>query len=172
MMLRVPVCGLAWLAPFAAPLVLSGAVLAADPASDTGNQATPSAAAPAPDTAPQASPDAAKAAAPEAAAPAAPESGGTPPTKPEVHHAAKPALPKKTVDIVYLGKAYPEPIPLSLMDPILTDKGMQGARLGIDDNNVTGELSRRRDRARGAYRSRRRRRRRRGEEGAGLPATS
>ena len=59
------------------------------------------------------------------------------------NQAAAPALPKtaqppRKVDIVYLGKTYPEPIPLSLIDPVLTDKGVQGARLGIKDNNVTG----------------------------------
>ena len=131
-MLRVSVRGLAWLASFAVPLVLSAAALAADPAATATDQATPSATAPAANAAPPATP--------QAATPAAPQSGGTPEAKPEVHHAAKPARPKKTVDIVYLGKAYPEPIPLSLMDPILTDKGVQGARLGIHDNNVTGSF--------------------------------
>ena len=46
----------------------------------------------------------------------------------------------KTVDIVYLGKRYKEPIPLSLMEPVLTDKGVQGARLGIRDNNATARF--------------------------------
>lgn len=48
--------------------------------------------------------------------------------------------PKTTVGIVYLGKQYKEPIPLSLMEPVLTDKGVQGARLGILDNNATGRF--------------------------------
>ena len=54
----------------------------------------------------------------------------------------KGATPKPTdvVDIVYLGKQYKEPIPLSLLEPILTDKGVQGARLGILDNNITGRF--------------------------------
>lgn len=64
---------------------------------------------------------------------ARPDSGGS---------ARKPAAPKPktTVGIVYLGKQYKEPIPLSLMEPVLTDKGVQGARLGIVDNNVTGRF--------------------------------
>lgn len=48
--------------------------------------------------------------------------------------------PKAVVDLVYLGKQYKEPIPLSLMEPILTDKGIQGARLGILDNNATARF--------------------------------
>ena len=40
----------------------------------------------------------------------------------------------------YLGKQYEEPIPLSLVDPILTDNGLQGARLGIQDNNKSGQF--------------------------------
>lgn len=47
---------------------------------------------------------------------------------------------KTTIDIVYLGKEYEEPIPLSLMEPVLTDKGVQGARLGIRDNNATARF--------------------------------
>ncbi|MEM7191253.1 MAG: ABC transporter substrate-binding protein [Pseudomonadota bacterium] len=50
------------------------------------------------------------------------------------------AKPKSTVDIVYLSKKYKEPIPLSLMEPILTDKGLQGAKLGILDNNATARF--------------------------------
>lgn len=54
--------------------------------------------------------------------------------------AADPAAPQpqRKVGIVYLGKTYPEPPPLSLVEPIVADKGVQGARLGIHDNNVTG----------------------------------
>ncbi|MDJ0513143.1 MAG: ABC transporter substrate-binding protein [Methyloceanibacter sp.] len=47
---------------------------------------------------------------------------------------------KTKVDIFYLGKKYKEPIPLSLLEPILTDKGVQGARLGILDNNATARF--------------------------------
>ena len=46
--------------------------------------------------------------------------------------------PAVTVPIHYLTKAYDEPPPLSLVDPILTDNGVQGARLAIADNNKSG----------------------------------
>lgn len=42
--------------------------------------------------------------------------------------------------ILYVGKRYPEPPPLSLLDKILTDEGVQGARLAIRENNMTGRL--------------------------------
>ncbi len=45
-----------------------------------------------------------------------------------------------TTRIVYLGKTYREPPPLSLVDTIATDKGVQGARIGLADNNATGRL--------------------------------
>lgn len=49
------------------------------------------------------------------------------------------AVPLK-IEIVYLSRAY-EPIPpLSLLEPILTDQGVQGARMGIDDLNAIGRL--------------------------------
>lgn len=42
--------------------------------------------------------------------------------------------------IVYVGKRYPEPLPLSLLDKPLKDDGVQGARLAIKENNMTGRL--------------------------------
>ncbi len=42
--------------------------------------------------------------------------------------------------IHYLGKLYKEPPPLSLLDRILTDEGVQGARVAIKENNMTGRL--------------------------------
>ncbi|WP_072395644.1 ABC transporter substrate-binding protein [Hyphomicrobium sp. CS1GBMeth3] len=42
--------------------------------------------------------------------------------------------------IVYVGKRYPEPLPLSLLDKPLKDEGVQGARLAIKENNMTGRL--------------------------------
>lgn len=48
--------------------------------------------------------------------------------------------PSMKVPIVYLGKIYPEPPKLSLLEPILTDEGIQGARLGRNDNNATGRF--------------------------------
>jgi len=46
--------------------------------------------------------------------------------------------PVKTLRINYLGKAYEEPLPLSLLDKPLTDEGVAGARLALADNNTTG----------------------------------
>jgi ABC transporter substrate binding protein (PQQ-dependent alcohol dehydrogenase system) len=48
------------------------------------------------------------------------------------------APPPVNVEIHYLGKAYDEPVPLSLADKVLTDNGLQGARLAIKDNNRSG----------------------------------
>jgi ABC transporter substrate binding protein (PQQ-dependent alcohol dehydrogenase system) len=42
--------------------------------------------------------------------------------------------------VSYFGKVEPPPIPLSLVEPILTDDGVQGARLGIRDNATTGRF--------------------------------
>jgi len=44
----------------------------------------------------------------------------------------------ETVAITYLGKAYKEPPPLSLLKKILTDEGVAGAELGVHANNTTG----------------------------------
>jgi DNA-binding CsgD family transcriptional regulator len=51
---------------------------------------------------------------------------------------AKP--PAVKIAIHYLGKQYQEPVPLSLVDSILTDNGLQGARLAIQDNNKSGQF--------------------------------
>ena len=45
-----------------------------------------------------------------------------------------------TAPIIYLGKRYPRPLPLSLLEKVVTDEGVQGARLGIRDDNVTGSF--------------------------------
>ncbi len=42
--------------------------------------------------------------------------------------------------IHFLSKAYPEPPPLSLLDKVLTDEGVQGARVAVKENNMTGRL--------------------------------
>lgn len=42
--------------------------------------------------------------------------------------------------VVYLGKRYPEPPPLSLLDKVWTDEGLQGARIALKENNMTGRL--------------------------------
>ncbi|SMF60035.1 amino acid/amide ABC transporter substrate-binding protein, HAAT family [Tistlia consotensis] len=55
---------------------------------------------------------------------------------PEAARAAEPLA----VPIVYLTVGEKEPPPLSLVEPIITDKGLAGARLGIADNNTTGRF--------------------------------
>lgn len=45
-----------------------------------------------------------------------------------------------TAEIAYLGRAYEDPLPLSLVDKVLTDNGVQGARSGINYNETTGNL--------------------------------
>jgi ABC transporter substrate binding protein (PQQ-dependent alcohol dehydrogenase system) len=68
-------------------------------------------------------------------APAAPES---PEVKvPEAAPAAN-AEDLQTTRIVYLGKQYEEPLPLSYAEEIITDKGIQGARLMIKEANQAG----------------------------------
>ena len=71
---------------------------------------------------------------PEAAPPADAKSDAAPP-------ADAAATPDKTsVRIVYLGKEYQEPLPLSYAEEIVTDKGIQGARLGIEEANLAGKF--------------------------------
>ena len=67
-----------------------------------------------------------KATAPAAPAPAAPAAAGE--------------QPATTLRIVYLGKQYDEPLPLSYAEPIITDKGIQGARLSIKEANQAGNF--------------------------------
>ncbi|MEI9899093.1 MAG: ABC transporter substrate-binding protein [Hyphomicrobium sp.] len=50
------------------------------------------------------------------------------------------AAPTLTATIVYLTKDYKEPPPLSLVDKEVTDKGIQGARIALEENNRTGRL--------------------------------
>ena len=57
--------------------------------------------------------------------PAAP-APGTPPTVKVIIH--------------YLGKTYDEPVPLSLVDQVITDNGLAGARIAIQDNNKSGQF--------------------------------
>jgi ABC transporter substrate binding protein (PQQ-dependent alcohol dehydrogenase system) len=53
--------------------------------------------------------------------------------------ASAPAAPLN-VDILYLGRQYNEPPPLSLLDKIVTDKGIQGARVALQENAQTGRF--------------------------------
>ena len=54
--------------------------------------------------------------------------------------AVAPGGQAETVTIHYLGKAYKEPPPLSLLEKVLTDEGVAGAKLGVRDNNTTGRF--------------------------------
>ncbi len=57
------------------------------------------------------------------------------------HAQRKSAAPATTkITIHYLGKAYDEPVPLSLVDKVLTDEGVQGARLALEENNKSGHF--------------------------------
>ena len=47
---------------------------------------------------------------------------------------------KVTLSIVYLGKQYEEPLPLSYAEEIITDKGIQGARVSIKEANQAGNF--------------------------------
>ena len=48
--------------------------------------------------------------------------------------------PSLTTTIVYLTKDYREPPPLSLVDKEVKDKGIQGARIALEEDNRTGRL--------------------------------
>jgi ABC transporter substrate binding protein (PQQ-dependent alcohol dehydrogenase system) len=50
------------------------------------------------------------------------------------------AGPAIAIDINYVTKKYPEPPPLSLLDKVLTDEGVQGARVALKENNMTGRM--------------------------------
>lgn len=79
-----------------------------------------------------------------------PPAAETPPA-PAASGAETPAVPatvpssgqtqiNATVPIVYLGKEYQEPLPLSYSEKIITDKGIQGARLIIKEANQAGSF--------------------------------
>ncbi len=46
----------------------------------------------------------------------------------------------KTMRVVYLGKKYDEPLPLSYAEKVVTDKGIQGARLMLKEANQAGNF--------------------------------
>lgn len=48
--------------------------------------------------------------------------------------------PPLNVDILYLGRQYVEPPPLSLVDKIVTDEGIQGARIALQEDALTGRF--------------------------------
>ncbi len=78
------------------------------------------------------------------AAPKAPAAPGGAPAEPAP--AAAPAAPaadaeaKKNMRVVYLGKEYPEPLPLSYAEKPIPDKGIQGARLMLKEGNQAGNF--------------------------------
>ena len=51
-----------------------------------------------------------------------------------------PGAAEVSVAITYLGRQEPPPIPLSLVEPILSDEGIKGAQQGITDNQTTGRF--------------------------------
>ena len=68
----------------------------------------------------------------------------TPARKPASKPSAS-ASAAKSSDVVthyaYLGKAYREPAPLSLLKPaVIPDEGLAGVRLGTNDNNLAGQF--------------------------------
>jgi len=80
-----------------------------------------------------------------AQAPAAPAAEQAAPKAP-APDAAAPApagdatQPKKNMKVVYLGKEYPEPLPLSYAEKPIPDKGVQGARLMLKEANQAGNF--------------------------------
>jgi ABC transporter substrate binding protein (PQQ-dependent alcohol dehydrogenase system) len=48
--------------------------------------------------------------------------------------------PPLNVDILYIGRQYDEPPPLSLLDKIVTDQGIQGARIALQEDAQTGRF--------------------------------
>ena len=86
------------------------------------------------------------AAAPEPAPPAAEKAA---PKQPDAA-AETPAAPPKaaeaetatgdTMTVIYLGKEYQEPLPLSYAEKPITDKGIQGARLMLKEANQAGNF--------------------------------
>jgi ABC transporter substrate binding protein (PQQ-dependent alcohol dehydrogenase system) len=59
------------------------------------------------------------------------------PAPPVVQAPAKAPL---NIDILYLSRQYVAPPPLSLLDKIITDEGIQGARIALQENALTGRF--------------------------------
>lgn len=58
----------------------------------------------------------------------------------EPQQTAPATAPSLNTTIVYLTKDYEEPPPLSLVDKEVKDKGIQGARIALEEDNRTGRL--------------------------------
>ena len=86
--------------------------------------------------APKAAPHGAAAQVEKPAAEAQQPTAGAP--KPAAPAAGAGMPPAQSISIVYLSKKYQEPLPLSYAEPIITDKGIQGARLGITEGTQAG----------------------------------
>jgi ABC transporter substrate binding protein (PQQ-dependent alcohol dehydrogenase system) len=80
------------------------------------------------------------AAAAPAAPPATPVAPAATPQAPAATAPAAGATPLQEMHIVYLGKEYEEPLPLSYAEKPITDKGVQGARLMLKEANQAGAL--------------------------------
>ncbi|MFO7477516.1 MAG: hypothetical protein R6X03_04050, partial [Methyloceanibacter sp.] len=74
----------------------------------------------------------------------APFAGAAPEAAPPAEDAKKPdaappaEAPADTMTIIYLGREYEEPLPLSYAEKLVTDKGIQGARLMLMEANQAG----------------------------------
>jgi ABC transporter substrate binding protein (PQQ-dependent alcohol dehydrogenase system) len=79
-------------------------------------------------------------AAPKSEAPTAPDgaAGKAPAQAPAAPAADAQAM--KNMRVVYLGKQYPEPLPLSYAEKPIPDKGIQGARLMLKEANQAGNF--------------------------------
>ena len=98
----------------------------------------PSPAEEAPADAQQAAPEAAPA--PKETPAPKDESAGKPAAAPQAAPMTPGGQPAKTVHMVYLGKEYEEPLPLSYAEKPIPDKGIQGARLMIKEGIQAGNF--------------------------------
>jgi len=73
-------------------------------------------------------------------APDASSEQATPPPAAEQAPAAGEVPAAKTMTVIYLGKQYPEPLPLSYAEKPIEDKGIQGARLMLKEANQAGNF--------------------------------
>ena len=87
-------------------------------------------------------PDAPPAPAADRAAPKAPAApaGAAAESAPAAAPAAGATQTMKNTRVVYLGKEYPEPLPLSYAEKPIPDKGIQGARLMLKEANQAGNF--------------------------------
>jgi ABC transporter substrate binding protein (PQQ-dependent alcohol dehydrogenase system) len=80
-------------------------------------------------------------AAPKSEAPAVPEgAAGSAPAEAPAAATAGATQAMQNMRVVYLGKQYPEPLPLSYAEKPIPDKGIQGARLMLKEANQAGNF--------------------------------